>query len=108
MSPSVRGLHNKGSDGPGSAVSIFRSMGPTVFKSMGPRHREALPSRDELGWTQAGGAGRGTVVGRDWGQGQLLSPPMAGVGHDRQGLGASHSAIEGPGHIWVSPLRGGF
>ena len=24
-------------------VSIFRSMGPTVFKSMGPRHREGSP-----------------------------------------------------------------
>src|SRR6266849_457241 len=28
---------------------------------------------------------------------------MAGVGHERQALGASQSAIERPSHIWVPP-----
>jgi len=46
-------------------MSIFRSMGPGLFRNMGPPG--AVPSRDELGWTPAGGAGRGTVVERDRG-----------------------------------------
>ena len=46
-------------------MSVFRSMGPGLFRSMGPPG--AVPSRDELGSTPAGGAGRRTVVGQDRG-----------------------------------------
>ena len=43
----------------------FQSMGPGLFRNMGPPG--AVPSRDEFGWTPAGGAGRRMVVGRDRG-----------------------------------------
>ena len=67
------GKHGETTAKPAAANANFQKYGTQPVQKHGTPHRarspSALPSRDELGWTQAGGAGRGTVVGRDWGKG---------------------------------------